>query len=179
MAEPEVPSGAQRNEFLNDLQLVRHRFVQGRQLAMVKRTRWMRESLPDNLSALSHRMFVYVTGGMAAPESQELARRMIELYPFHEEALHWAGHGYWLNGDVETAEALIEASIAVGGTEAEMIYDLACTRALQGDTDGALVRLEEAIEAGFRNWTHIERDPDLVSIRSHPGYAEVLGRFRR
>ena len=57
-----------------------------------------------------------------------------------------------------------------------MLYDLACVRALDGDTDGALTRLQEAVDAGFRYWALMELDQDLASIRSDPRYLELVVR---
>ncbi len=72
------------------------------------------------------------------------------------------------------AELLLGAAMEIGPVEPELFYDLACVRALQGDKPGALARLREAVDAGYRDWDNIEKDPDLASIRSDPGYADVL-----
>lgn len=60
-------------------------------------------------------------------------------------------------------------------------YDLACFRALAGDTDGALTALEKAISLGFIDTSHITSDPDLVSLRNTPRYdaAVALANQRR
>ena len=77
-------------------------------------------------------------------------------------------------GYCHRAKALLEAAWELGPREPEILYDLACVRALQGDTAGALARLREAIELGYRDWEHLERDLDLVSVRKAPEYAALL-----
>lgn len=45
------------------------------------------------------------------------------------------------------------------------VYDKACMYSLIGDSEEALVALEEAFKNGFRKFTHIENDSDLDFIR--------------
>jgi hypothetical protein len=82
-------------------------------------------------------------------------------------------------GETERGELLIEAAMAITGPDPDLLYDLACTRALAGDTDQALAYLEQAIDTGFRTFTHIEQDPDLASLRTDPRYADLMGSHGR
>ena len=47
-------------------------------------------------------------------------------------------------------------------------YDHACCLALAGRKDEAFERLKYALGAGFQDLAHLEKDPDLASLRSDP-----------
>lgn len=49
--------------------------------------------------------------------------------------------------------------------QAEDWYSAACCRALGGESDKAFALLAEAIEHGFRDAAHLDRDPDLAPLR--------------
>ena len=50
----------------------------------------------------------------------------------------------------------------------------ACVEALEGHPDEALRHLEAAFRLGFRDRASLERDRDLDSIRSLPGFQRLL-----
>ncbi|MDX1388331.1 MAG: tetratricopeptide repeat protein, partial [Acidobacteriota bacterium] len=53
-------------------------------------------------------------------------------------------------------------------------YNLACLAALRGDRRLAIDALRGAVEAGFKKPEHIQNDPDLVSLRLHPEFDEII-----
>jgi adenylate cyclase len=57
-------------------------------------------------------------------------------------------------------------------------YNLACSLALTGDSDGALAVLERAIALGYADAEFLEADTDLASLRTEPRFAEILRRLR-
>ncbi len=168
------PEAAERNAFLTELQELRH----PPRRSMLPRVQWTRakqllQEREGNLAVLEH-SFSLVVMGHAAEAAAELRDRALPRYPLRPAVMHWSGHAYWLAGDTANAELLIESALSMVGTDPDMVYDLACTRALQGDADAALGWLDRAIAAGFRKWEHIEQDPDLVSLRNDPRYAELM-----
>lgn len=58
-----------------------------------------------------------------------------------------------------------------------LAYNVACGWARAGQPDAALVWLQRAVEAGYRDLAQLETDPDLASVRGRPGYAEVRDRL--
>ena len=58
-------------------------------------------------------------------------------------------------------------------------YNAGCAFARASDSTQALVWLERAIESGFRDKNHMATDPDLESIRSQPGFVDLLERIGR
>jgi hypothetical protein len=55
-------------------------------------------------------------------------------------------------------------------------YNLACYRARSGDAASALDRLGRAVELGFTD-ALIKTDPDLDSLRQHPGFQEIVAKI--
>jgi hypothetical protein len=56
----------------------------------------------------------------------------------------------------------------IEGANAGDAYNQACCLALKGDKDAAFDRLRTAVERGFRNFGHAEKDPDLAPLRDDP-----------
>jgi serine/threonine-protein kinase len=54
------------------------------------------------------------------------------------------------------------------------IYNLACWTALQGKRAQALRHLADAVERGFPLADHMERDPDLASLRGEPEFRKLV-----
>lgn len=61
---------------------------------------------------------------------------------------------------------------------AEPHYNLACAHAQLGKKDEALTELEKAVELGFEDPAHIEKDGDLVSLRGEARFAGVIAKAR-
>ncbi len=57
---------------------------------------------------------------------------------------------------------------------AHAYYNMACALALAGKREAALDALKNAIEAGFYDWQHLEKDEDLASIRGEARWKELM-----
>jgi adenylate cyclase len=55
-------------------------------------------------------------------------------------------------------------------------YNAACSLAMQGAASLAIEALDRAIRCGYRDFGHLEVDPDLDSLRHLPAYRALLGR---
>jgi len=78
-------------------------------------------------------------------------------------------------GNREETIRWIERALWVDPNDAQAQYNVACAWAIIGEPERALEMLESWSKQGgvlARNW--LERDPDLISIRSHPHYARLL-----
>lgn len=53
-------------------------------------------------------------------------------------------------------------------------YNLACSYSLLGHNDEALATLRRAVALGYRDFAHMQRDPDLENIRNEPRYLALL-----
>jgi len=55
-------------------------------------------------------------------------------------------------------------------------YNLACYHSRVGEKGKAIESLEKAVELGYSEFRHLERDPDLAAIRGAPGYKRLIAR---
>lgn len=93
----------------------------------------------------------------------------------HSKALDAYRHGDYAGALKFTQQAHASAS-----GNSIILYNLACFSALTGESEAALARLQEAVQAGFCAPGKIAEDTDLNSLRDHPRYAKILeGAARR
>ena len=178
MFAAQPPDAAVRNDLLRGLQRLRQHFVDRRERASGLTSGRLLEAYPDDLGVLVARMFVLLQARALEP-AEEVQRTLLREHPARQEALHWAAHLELLLDRGERASALLDAVRALGPVEPEVLYDIACLRAVEGDRDAAFAELRAAIEAGFRNWDWIERDADLASLRADPEYSRLLAEHGR
>ncbi len=79
---------------------------------------------------------------------------------------------------IRDAAALAEELARSHPHNPELLYDFACLRALQGDADGAIRTLTQAVDAGWLNVTHTETDSDLASLRGRDDFRSLVRRMR-
>jgi hypothetical protein len=161
----------ERTDVLVRLQRLRGHEAMNRPLRATKEARKLQEEHPDNFAALVQWGWHQILVGNQE-RALAVGKRLVAEFSDRGEALHVAAHA-WI-GERSKAEALLQAAWEAGPQEPEIRYDQACLRALQGDADGAIRLLGEAIDRGYRDWRHLENDVDLVSLRKAPAYAELL-----
>lgn len=57
-------------------------------------------------------------------------------------------------------------------------YNFACSQALLGQAEKALLSLTAAVHAGYDDASWMRKDPDLASLRKHPAFAALLASVR-
>ena len=77
------------------------------------------------------------------------------------------------------AERYARERIAAGDDTPVQRVELAAAAALRGEADAALEWLEQAFEAGYRDYGFLERDPIFRPLGSHARLVRVLDRMRR
>jgi hypothetical protein len=92
---------------------------------------------------------------------QDLTRRAIRLIE---------------KGKLDDAEATLTEALQLDPDHVTNLYNAACLFALKGKPDTAMDRLEQAAEAGWADFVHIGRDPDLKSLRDLPRYKALIAR---
>jgi tetratricopeptide (TPR) repeat protein len=80
--------------------------------------------------------------------------------------------------EYKKAISLYEKTVALYPKQSNPRYNLACAYALSGNKTKALESLAKAVENGFVEYEHMERDPDLLSIRKTAQYKEILKRAK-
>lgn len=75
--------------------------------------------------------------------------------------------------DAEAAR-LIERYLERKPDDPVMLYNAACVRCRLGEPDRAAPFLLRSIKAGFSNFSHLRRDPDLRPMRDHAIYRAIV-----
>jgi hypothetical protein len=83
------------------------------------------------------------------------------------------------SGKYELALELIETFLVESPDNIEMLYNAACAKCKLNDRDGAAEYLLRAVKAGFRDFTFMDRDPDLRVMRDHPTYEAIVEAAKR
>lgn len=161
-----------RDRWLLDLELARRFLGVDRPLLSSWRSKLILDGEPDGVAPLVTRAYFLTVN--PRKDGPAVRAKLLALYPDRSDALHWGAHLFLVDKKLDEAATLFEAAREVGPVEVEMLYDLACVRSLQGRAKDALTELDAALNAGYRNWDWIDKDPDLAHARSDPGFPELL-----
>lgn len=106
------------------------------------------------------------TAPTTQPNDEQLLRRIHQL---SRRSLNLAEAG-----KLDEAETVLQQALILAPDHSVNLYNMACLKALKGRSDAALDYLERAASEGFTDFIHIERDPDLNSLRNLPRYKDLL-----
>jgi protein O-mannosyl-transferase len=107
-------------------------------------------------------------------EAEHAFRRALEIDPRSRDAIYHMGMISLRTKRIDAARNYFRYIISLGGVTADVEYNLGCAEALGGRPDEALRHLESAFRLGFRERDSIDKDPDLGSIRSLPGFRRIV-----
>ena len=96
------------------------------------------------------------------------------LQPRSKEAMWYLGLISLKTKRIDAARDYFQKVVSLGGSSADVQYNLACVESLSGHPGQALTHLESAFRLGFRERESIEKDSDLDSIRPLPGYKLLI-----
>ncbi len=82
-------------------------------------------------------------------------------------------------GNPAEARPLLEQIVQLDPQDFVSLYNLACVRASEGETDAAEEAIRCAIGVGFVDFHQLLRDPDLAPIRDSRTVRQVVGSWRR
>lgn len=91
-------------------------------------------------------------------------------------ALACAPFAYFYLGN--TQKAIEYQNITIRNSEDGNNYNSACLYSLMNKTDEALEYLRKAMENGYRDFIHMELDPDLTNIRSLDAYKALVNEYK-
>ncbi|HUT59571.1 MAG TPA: PDZ domain-containing protein [Phycisphaerae bacterium] len=89
----------------------------------------------------------------------QMARRALALYEAR---------------DYKAALAVQKELVDLAPEDGRHWYNLACLQCRTGRTDEALQSLQQAVEKGYSELRHMERDDDLKALRPTEGYKRIL-----
>ena len=109
----------------------------------------------------------------------EVLTRTTLLYPNYPHAYFYLGVAHWEKGDPDLGVEQFFKVIELYPQESAAYYNVACYYSLKGIPDLALVWLEKALHAGFKQFTHMRSDHDLDNIRSLPAYNALVAKYQK
>ena len=110
----------------------------------------------------------------AADAMRALSERRARSAALTGEALRAFGVG-----DFRQAERVLTRQLAIDPENFVVHYNLACAHAALGEPDAANADLRRAVELGFANRGHLERDPYLAPIRETDSFRLLLEHWGR
>jgi tetratricopeptide (TPR) repeat protein len=95
------------------------------------------------------------------------------------QALQILGDDYTRRGRYGEGLKIDERLAKLCPDDALVHYNLACSYSLTGQLNLAVEALEVAIDAGYRDFKWMARDPDLENLREHDAYKKIQARIHR
>ena len=133
------------------------------------------QNSPDS----SQRMAALWFGNLDPIEFEiEFFERVLARSPDYVSVLRALGESLARKGLWERSLKVEERLIALRPGDGIAHYNLACSLAMQGAQNQAIDSLARAIDLGYRDFGHLEVDPDLESLRQLPAYRALVRRYR-
>lgn len=89
-----------------------------------------------------------------------------------------AQYSYFHLGQVDKAKEWMNMILAKSDDQGTF-YDAACLYSIMGENEQAISYLQQALEKGFRRFSHIERDRDLDNIRELPAFKALIEKYKQ
>lgn len=103
---------------------------------------------------------------------------VLEKHPDYYEGLMHLGNIYTAKGMYEKGLSVDLKLAELRPADSLVHYNLACSYSLLGNIDAAIDTLKKAIALGYRDVEHIERDQDLMNVRSDKRYKELIEKLK-
>ncbi len=107
----------------------------------------------------------------------EFYERILRGQPNDIRLLRLLGELYARKGRYDRALEIDQKLAELLPEDAVVHYNLACSLAMQNAPDAALESLARAIQFGYNDYSHLEVDPDLNSLRPLPQYQALLKHY--
>ncbi len=112
-------------------------------------------------------------------KKKDIQKRSLAFRLLHEVNIRAGRKGgeYLQKGDYKKAILFFEITAKtskVNPFSFYNLYNLACTYSLDKQKKKALKSLKMAVEAGFKNRAHMEKDSDLLNIRNEKAFKEIM-----
>lgn len=98
--------------------------------------------------------------------------------PEYLEALQILGDDYTRRGRLDDGLKVDEQLARLRPEDPTVLYNLACSYSLTGNTEDAFTALDRALAAGYKDFKWMTLDPDLETLRQHPDFAQVRAKIK-
>jgi len=121
--------------------------------------------------------------GFLAERSQldfelEFFGKLIAAVPAYTEVLRVQASNLTIKGRLADGLAIDRQLVATRPSDPTAHYNLACRYALLKQPDQALGSLRKAVELGYRDFSFMEEDQDLDSIRKDLRFRQLVREYR-
>jgi tetratricopeptide (TPR) repeat protein len=103
---------------------------------------------------------------------------IIEKNQNFAEALIALGDLYTKAGLIQEGLAIDERLVQLRPSDPIAFYNLACSYSLMGDIDKAFRSVKKAINCGYSDFLHMERDVDLSNLRKDKRFQQYIARVK-
>ncbi len=104
---------------------------------------------------------------------------LIEKNPNFIEAFVALGDLYTKAGMYKEGLAIDEKLVQLKPDDPVVLYNLACSYSLLKDIDKAFRAFKKAINCGYSDFDHLERDTDLTNLRVDQRFQKYLARIKK
>ncbi len=99
---------------------------------------------------------------------------IVKRSPNYVEALIPLAEAYTHKGMYQEGLEIDKRLASLCSDDPVVFYNLACSRALVGHTKEALAALKKAIKLGYRDFSHLLKDPDLKALHGLPEFSKII-----
>ena len=141
------------------------------------------EDYTSSITLNQNYAYVYMTRGELLMNEGETAaarkdfQKCIAIDTVDMEDMDCAFYAYHALGDNKNAIRLIDTLLAHDNSDGNL-YDAACLYSRMGEKSKAIDYLRQALEKGFRRFTHLERDDDMDNIRNEEEYKNLIAQYK-
>ncbi len=107
----------------------------------------------------------------------QFGKKAFRLSPRNVMVINTLATALMLGDDLKTAAKLLDLALRIDPKNSLAYYNRACIHALSGETEAALVSLDQALQNGFSDLVHIQQDADFDSIRSTKSFQKLLKNY--
>ena len=138
---------------------------------------------PEDYQAPSFLAMAYAELGrkkeqkVAYVRALECVEKHIDLHPDDGRALSFGAYALVEQGQPDRARKWSERALDADRDEPAIMYNVACTYSLLGETDRAISLLDRSIQQGYGHRAWLSHDPDLAPLRDDPRFQELLDRL--
>ena len=104
----------------------------------------------------------------------QFCKEILRTNAHHFEALVLLGDAYTRNGEYKKGLEMDLRLTRLRPENKHVRYNLACSYALTGEKDKAILNLNKAIELGYRDVEQMRQDKDLEPIKSDPRFQSLI-----
>ncbi len=104
----------------------------------------------------------------------EFCAIVLKQRPNHLEALELAANQFTALGYYQDGLKMDERLVKLRPRDPNILYNFACSLALTGRRDDAILALVHAVNAGYNDYRHMQADKDLGAVRHDPRFIELL-----